>query len=589
LAPDRDLTRLFLRRFIENDLISPDADRAQVLSQACAAIIVGGLFVTTLLSLGHLNGPYSRPAHTALQVFRIELLYAAWSMTVMALVAVSVWDALSLDSRDAQILGPLPVRRAVILRAKVAALVMFAAAFAAALNLAPGLIHPVFALSRHKPTILQVVTLIAAQLTSTTAAAAFGFFAVLGLRELLHAILRPAWFRRISLIVQGGLVVSLVTTLLLIPAFTLRVAEHWLARGGVQTSLLPPLWFVGLHDVMSGHIWAQVPRPELPARVAVSERAFEALYQSRRPSLHQLGLAGAGSFAVVLLGSAAAYFWNNRRLPDPPSPGTTNGGRASAIFDAIARRLLARRPLVRAGFFFTVRVLARSAQNRLSIAIPLAIAVAVAVVSLPLAGLGTSLDFSSVPIALLAVQLLLVAALVMGFRHSVRVPADLRARWLFHLVRPDNQSAFLAGARRAAIVKLVLPVLMALLPLNMLAFGRDTALLHFAYGLLTAAVLSEAAVLGYRRLPFASSYVPTMDATTYGGVYASIFLVGVYTVAWLEHVALSSTRGTAVLFTVTAATWAVLRGIDLWQRRTRIEVELDELVDPPTLRLGLME
>ena len=583
------MTRLFLRRFIENDLISPDADRAQVLSQACAAIIAGGLFVTTLLSLGHLNGPYPRPSHTALQVLRIELLYAAWSMTVMALVAVSVWDALSLDSRDAQILGPLPVRRGVILRAKVAALVLFATAFAAALNLAPSLIHPVFALSRHKPTLLQVATLIAAQLTITTAAAAFGFFAVLGLRELLHAILRPAWFRSVSLIVQSGLVVALVTTLFLIPAFTLRVAEHWLAHGDLQTSLLPPLWFAGMHDVISGHIWAQVPRPDLPARVAVAERALEALYQSRRPLLHQLGLAGAGSFVVVLLGSAAAYFWNNRRLPDPPSPGTSNHGRATAVFDAVAGRLLARRPLVRAGFFFTVRVLARSAQNRLSIAIPLAIAVAVAVVSLPLAGLGTSLDFSSVPIALLAVQLLLVAALVIGFRHSVRVPADLRARWLFHLVRPDKQSAFLAGAKRAAVVKLVLPALMALLPLNLLAFGRDTALLHFAYGLLSAFVLSEAALLGYRRLPFASSYVPTMDATTYGGVYASFFLVGVYTVAWLEHAALSTTRGTTVLFAVTAAAWAVIRAIDLWQRRERIEVELDELVDPPTLRLGLTE
>ena len=69
----------------------------------------------------------------------------------------------------------------------------------------------------------------------------------------------------------------------------------------------------------------------------------------------------------------------------------------------------------------------------------------------------------------------------------------------------------------------------------------------------------------------------------------SIFLVGVYTVAWLEHVALSTTRGTVVLFAVTAAAWAVIRGIDLWQRRDRVEVELDELVDPPTLRLGLME
>ena len=62
LAPDRRLTRLFLRRFVENDLVSPDADRAQVLAQVGAAIITGALFVTMLLSLGYLAAPFPCPA-----------------------------------------------------------------------------------------------------------------------------------------------------------------------------------------------------------------------------------------------------------------------------------------------------------------------------------------------------------------------------------------------------------------------------------------------------------------------------------------------------------------------------------------------
>jgi len=45
-VPDRHLTRLFLQRFIENDLISPDADRLQVVSQAGAILVTGGLFVS---------------------------------------------------------------------------------------------------------------------------------------------------------------------------------------------------------------------------------------------------------------------------------------------------------------------------------------------------------------------------------------------------------------------------------------------------------------------------------------------------------------------------------------------------------------
>jgi hypothetical protein len=588
LAPDRHLTRLFLQRFIENDLISPDADRGQVLAQACAAIITGGLFVSILLSLPYLTSLYPMPSRTSVNVIRVQFLYAAWSMTVMALVAVSVWDALALDSRDTEILGPLPLARGVIVRAKVSALVMFSAGFAAALNVVPAMIHPVLAVTPLRPSTLQVATLIAAHITSTTAAAALGFVAVLGLRELLHAIVGTTGFRRISVVVRVGLVVALVTTLLLIPAMSFKVANLWL-HGAIKTNLLPPMWFAGLHDMMSGHIWAQLPRPDLPPSLAVSERAFAFMYQSRRPLLHQLGLTGGGTFLVVLLASAAAYLWNNRRLPDPPISRTAERGLVSAIFGAIAQRLVARRPLVRAGFFFTMRVLARSVQNRISIGIPLAVAIAVATVSLRVAGMSSSFDFSSAPIALLAVQLLFVTALVAGFRHSVRVPADLHARWLFHLIRPANHSAYMAGVKRAAVVKLVVPALLALLPLHVLALGRQTAILHFTYGLLSALVLVEGFLLGYRRLPFASSYVPAATITTYAGIYAFIVLVSVYTVAWLEHLALSTTLGTVVLFVATGTILAMIRGIDMWQRRERVEVELDEVIDPPTLRLGLME
>ena len=232
-------------------------------------------------------------------------------------------------------------------------------------------------------------------------------------------------------------------------------------------------------------------------------------------------------------------------------------------------------------------MLARSVQNRLPIGIAIAVAVAVGTVSLRAAGISASLELSAAPLAVLAIQLLLVGAIVTGFRHSVRVPAELRARWLFHLVRPANQAAYLAGAKRAAIVKLVVPMLVALLPLHVLAFGGRTATMHFIYGLLVALVLSEAFLCAYPRLPFASSYVPAMRITTYGPIYAFIFLACVYAVAWIERLSLSTTRGTVTLFGITVVVFVIIRGIDAWQRRDRVEGELDELVDPPTLRLDL--
>jgi hypothetical protein len=197
---DRHLTRLFLQRFIENDLISPDADRLRVVSQAGAILLTGGLFVSFFLSLAYLNSPYPLPSRTAANMIRVQFLYSAWSMTVMALVAVSVWDALALDHRDTEILGPLPLPRLVIIRAKIRALVIFAMGFAAALNVVPAMIHPIVAVSRLRPGMLHIGTLVAAHIASTTAAAVFGFAAVLALRELLHAALGPAGFRRVSVV-----------------------------------------------------------------------------------------------------------------------------------------------------------------------------------------------------------------------------------------------------------------------------------------------------------------------------------------------------------------------------------------------------
>ena len=560
----------------------------QTISQAWAILLTGGLFVSFFLSLPYLTSPYPLPGRTAANVIRVQFLYSAWSMTVMALVAVSVWDALSLDHRDTEILGPLPLPRGVIIQAKVWALIIFAAGFAAALNVVPAMMHPISAVSRLRPSLLQVGTLVAAHIASTTAAAAFGFAAVLALRELLQAALGTAGFRRISVLVRAALVVALVTTMLLIPAMAFRVANLWL-QGAIDAKVLPPMWFAGLHDIMSGHIWAQLPRPDLPPSVAVSERAFQFMYQTRRPVLLQLGLAGGGMFLLVLFASAVAYLWNNRRLPDPPVSRKAERGYLGVISDAIALRFVAQRPLVQAGLFFTMRVLARSIQNRLSIGIPLAVAIAVATVSLAAAGMTSASDFSSAPVAVLAVQLLFVIALIIGFRHSIRVPADLRARWIFHLIRPGDQSVYLTGVKRAAVVKLVLPVLLALLPFHVFALGRQTAMVHFAFGFLSALVLREAVLLEYRRLPFAGSYVPEAKMTTHGGIYAFICFVSVYTVAGLEHAALSTTSGTVALLVVTVTSFAGIRGIDMWQRRNPREVELDELVDPPTLRLGLTD
>jgi hypothetical protein len=145
---ERLLVRHFLRRLVENDLISPDADRHEVLAVACAALITAGLVGTVFISVKYQFSPLQLPGWTSLAALNDLSLFVGASMIVMALVAVSEWDALGLDARDASILGPLPLPRGLLLRAKLAAIALFSVAFAVALNAIPSVIYPILLSSK---------------------------------------------------------------------------------------------------------------------------------------------------------------------------------------------------------------------------------------------------------------------------------------------------------------------------------------------------------------------------------------------------------------------------------------------------------
>ena len=63
--PERLLRRHFVRRFLDNDLISPDADRHEMLAAISAGLIAGGLFVTLMMSLKYVLQVFQSPGRTA--------------------------------------------------------------------------------------------------------------------------------------------------------------------------------------------------------------------------------------------------------------------------------------------------------------------------------------------------------------------------------------------------------------------------------------------------------------------------------------------------------------------------------------------
>ena len=575
----RLLTRHFLRRFLENDLISPDSDRLQMLVIVGAGFFSLTLFISLMVSASYIMAPLLTPALAATLSMSDKFYYLSAGMIVTALVAASQWDALSVDARDAAILEPLPVPASVIRRAKVSAVALLGGAAAIAVNIAPTVVFPaMLVFSLKQVTFAGLLTLVVTHAVVTVAASAFGYLAVVALREAMMTILGVRWFTRVSPWMQGALIVVLGGSLLLLPAASSGIArqafDDW--RAGA-----PPMWFLGVYEMAAGGVLADVQPGPMRARQADNDRLARELYAGRQREFPRLAARAAWGVVVAFTIAALAYAFNARRVPSLGAAPPAAWRRRSATLGRLANALLVRRAAVRAGFYFALAAMWRSNTHRLALASAAAVGLALAV--LALSNVSVQLDSGATP-RLLAVQPLLYGALLIGFRHVVRVPAELRASWGFQLAWAGQHRLFVAGVKSAGIVALVLPALLLLLPLYVFVLGIEMALLHAALGLAGGVVLLEVLMLYYDKVPFTCTYLPSENMKALGPIYAFAFIIGAVTFARLQHAALYGS-GLAMLLVTLAVLFAILRALAA-TRTFMPNIQFDE--SPTTVqRLGL--
>jgi hypothetical protein len=572
------LTRHFLRQVLENDLISPEADRSQLLAVAGAMVMSLTLFITVMMSFRYV-GAFLTPGQAAVLSLDDKFFYLAFGMIVTALVAASQWDALAIDARDAAILEPLPIRAAIIRRAKLSAVAILGVAVSVGINACPSFVFPallVFHFRQMSP--FAMFGMMMTHAVVTVAAAAFGYVVVIALREAMVALLGPRWFTRVSPWAQGGLIVALGGSLLLLPPASDRIArqgfEGWRAMS-------PPMWFLGVYETIAGGLIADLPRTVMTPRQANNDRITSRLYAERRGQFPVMARRAQVAVGATLGVALIAYVWNARRRPSlspiAAAPFRRRWGRTTRVANA----LLVRRAAARAGLYFTLAAMWRSNTHRLTLACAAAAGFAMAILALSNAhvqqGAGPTPRF-------LSMQPLLYGALLVGFRHAIRVPAELRANWGFQLAWRGREREFLAGAKCAAVLALVVPALLILLPLFVFVLGPERALIHAGLGLAGAIVLLEAMLVTYAKVPFTCTYVPSENMKALAPIYAIAFLVGASMFARMESDALANGSALKLLLTL-AIVFAILRIISM--KRTRLpSVQFDEA--PATFqRLGL--
>jgi hypothetical protein len=126
---------------------------------------------------------------------------------------------------------PLPIGPGILVGAKSLALLLFVSTFALALNAIPTLVFPAAWMSLVPIGFMRALSLSAAHALVTLAAAAFGFSVILALRSLVLLVGGPRIFRRLSVVLQFLLVLSLLTAFFLVPA---AIAASRRGRAGAR-------------------------------------------------------------------------------------------------------------------------------------------------------------------------------------------------------------------------------------------------------------------------------------------------------------------------------------------------------------------
>jgi hypothetical protein len=570
---DRLLVRHFLARLFDNDLLSPHADAHKGASVALGCLLSAGAFLSILSGQKYVMTPLRMPAWNAVGYVDDTLIFVLLSMILLALVAVVAWDGLALDARDEAILGPLPISRTRMVRAKLGAMGVLAGAVLLALNGPTTILHPSAALAQLPAGVAIAGRLMIAHAIATTAAGLFGFCTVLAIRELLRAAL-GGWWPAASTRLQALLIVVLATAFLIMPSFLGGVPERLTppASSGWRVAANPAMWFVGLHEAMVGTTIVDIPSPpSMPRRLQAVEDRSRARHRASRPGVPALAATAVAALAGSCSLAFGAFLWNARR-PAARARAPRRGGvpRPSVVTRLVAATI-ARAPTVRAGFVFTVRTLGRSVPHRAALAVAAAFGLAMAAIGFGRAmrapaGVGT-------PYALLSTQTILIACVLAGCEQAMRLPAHLTASWSLQLAWPGDARGYVTGVKRAIVVAVGLPVIALLLVAHLAFLDPGLAIGHAAVGACLLLIGVELRFLGGPTLPFLTAYA-SGNRLKLAPLWFVLAVVVSEAIGRIEAWALAGVRGTATLLGLLLVIWLGLARLG-HQRGAPREDDLD--------------
>lgn len=551
LSQFRVLYRVFWLRVVDLEVLSPDSDAQRLLGQIAAMLAgISVLFTAPLILLG---GGLAEP-----DMWTVEHLFIATTMTVVGLLAVLSWESSFPDRRDLLVLGPLPVRVRTVFLAKLSALAGVLSFSIISLNCFIGLVWPLF-FSNPGSGLLGGIRAIGAYWATVTAAAIFIFCCVLCLQGAAALLLPWQLFLRLSSLLQVCAFTLLLGGYLLEPSLESIPALTAPANQGLLKHL-PSYWFLGLFQQLNGSMQ--------PAFASLAVRAWT-------------GLFIASTLALMLL--LSAWFWRLQRAVEQPDilPGGSNVVGLPRLSN----------PVETAVVQFAVRSLLRSRQHRLYYAFYLCLGLSISLFSTGIAQirLASIVKSGQLPGPWLAASLMILCFAMLGLRLVVAIPVALRANWIFQLTQIHAAGVYVKAVRQTLLGLSVVPVWLLISAVMLWQFPLWTTLVHLLALWIVGSILIDIALMSLPKLPFACSYLPgkaRLHLLFWGGVILGIPLAnqaGSFE-SWFLTSGLRSALLIAVLASCAIAVrqWTTRRG----QRVEKMIFQEEETLDLISLKLS---
>jgi hypothetical protein len=561
------LGRTFFGRLFESELMPAGLPQVQLLIGAIVLLGTPPMLVPLTRSSKYAY-LWFFPGTLAQAIATDRVLLITLSMISMGFLGLVIWEGVFPDRRDARILSVLPLRTTTFVIARLGALGWLFCLFVAGTFVLPAVFFGVVASSFGSPG--GMVRGIGAQFVAMSMAAACGFFALIALQCALLTVLGRATVQRVSVALQILFAVGLLQMLLFVPHVGGLMRDGNLGPDWLSSPMarrLPPVWFLGVYEVLSG----------FGGRGAYNLATMAVLVTS-----------GSLCGAVVLY--AASYRRLTRRALE--TDGNARAGVIGSRLGDPARWIVGQSPrwlagshVERAVCAFTLRTLVRSRQHRMLLSIYAAVALAlIGGAVLPFILRHNMAAFARPRVALLSAPLVMMFLILAGMRGLFAIPVERKANWVIRLREPADRRAAINGVRRAMVLFCVIPVVVLGTVGTGALCGTRVALQHGWICTLMGVGLTELLLVGLWKIPFTCTYFPgKARVRTLWPAYFVAFTTYAYTVASLEAVILLRHSRAFVIFSILVC--SIIAGLTAWRTRRLAEIPglMFEEEDPDAL------